>query len=314
MLNDILQEIDREVERCENLIDDTNETVWMARIQGMLWVRRIIEQQDARQYNNPLNADTDWVVPHRWGTKQFVDHILNFMRHKSVRVNFTLGRMSGSDRGRTRNRRAWRQTISSANLYDRRRGFAATVLRKSFSSKEKQIWVIRGKKIKAKGNNRKRPTLVQRKNENWKKKRRNNCPVLSGDPKSSTEDLCQLLEETIQTVVNGGLTNGWTRREETRAFIVKVNASLKGIGPAGYPSRYFYQTFGLCIVVPGIGSGNWDAPRTPFLIRFVKSAYLRSSLEGWVFPGVINPIFFLCCSLTKRRDSAKSLSFYMVYP
>ncbi len=65
MLNDILQEIDREVERCENLIDDTNETVWMARIQGMLWVRRIIEQQDARQYNNPLNADTDWVVPHR---------------------------------------------------------------------------------------------------------------------------------------------------------------------------------------------------------------------------------------------------------
>jgi len=56
--------------------------------------------------------------------------------------------------------------ISSVNLYDRRPAFAATVLRKSLSSKEKQIWVIRGKKIKARGNNRKRPTLVQRKNEN----------------------------------------------------------------------------------------------------------------------------------------------------
>ncbi len=36
---------------------------------------------------------------------------------------------------------------------------------KSFSSKEKQKWVIRGKKTKAKGNNRKRPSAVQRKNE-----------------------------------------------------------------------------------------------------------------------------------------------------
>ncbi len=50
-----------------------------------------------------------------------------------------------------------------------------------------QIWVIRGKKTKAKGNNRKRPSLVKRKNENWKKKRRNKCPVLFGDLKSSTE-------------------------------------------------------------------------------------------------------------------------------
>jgi len=30
---------------------------------------------------------------------------------------------------------------------------------------EKQIWAIRGKEIKAKENNRKRPSLVQRKNE-----------------------------------------------------------------------------------------------------------------------------------------------------
>jgi hypothetical protein len=37
---------------------------------------------------------------------------------------------------------------------------------KSFSSKEKQIWVIRGKKIKAKEKNRKGHSLLQRKNEN----------------------------------------------------------------------------------------------------------------------------------------------------
>jgi CspA family cold shock protein len=42
----------------------------------------------------------------------------------------------------------------------------------SFSITEKQIWVIREVKIKAKGNNRRRPSLAQRKNENWKKKRR----------------------------------------------------------------------------------------------------------------------------------------------
>jgi hypothetical protein len=48
----------------------------------------------------------------------------------------------------------------------RTRGFDATVLHNSLSNKEKQIWVIRGKKTKAKGNNRKRPSLIQRKNEN----------------------------------------------------------------------------------------------------------------------------------------------------
>ena len=46
------------------------------------------------------------------------------------------------------------------------RVFAATVRRHSFTRKEKQVWVIRGKKIKAKRNNRKRPSLTQRKNEN----------------------------------------------------------------------------------------------------------------------------------------------------
>jgi len=36
---------------------------------------------------------------------------------------------------------------------------------KLFSSKEKQIWAIREKEIKAKENNRKRPCLIRRKNE-----------------------------------------------------------------------------------------------------------------------------------------------------
>jgi Arc/MetJ family transcription regulator len=41
--------------------------------------------------------------------------------------------------------------------------------------------VIREKKTKAKGNNRKRPRLAQKKNENQKKKRRNKGPVQFGD-------------------------------------------------------------------------------------------------------------------------------------
>jgi hypothetical protein len=36
---------------------------------------------------------------------------------------------------------------------------------KSFSRKEKQIWAIREKKIKAKRSNGKKPSLIQRKNE-----------------------------------------------------------------------------------------------------------------------------------------------------
>ena len=49
---------------------------------------------------------------------------------------------------------------------------------KSFSRKEKQIWAIRAKEIKAKRNNRKRPSLVQKKNESRSKKRRiNKCPA-----------------------------------------------------------------------------------------------------------------------------------------
>ncbi len=46
-------------------------------------------------------------------------------------------------------------------------------------NKEKQIWVIREKKTKARGNNSKRPSLVQRKSENRKKKKekKNKCSV-----------------------------------------------------------------------------------------------------------------------------------------
>ncbi len=39
------------------------------------------------------------------------------------------------------------------------------------SNKEKQLWVTREKKTKARRNNKKRPCLIQRKNENRKKKR-----------------------------------------------------------------------------------------------------------------------------------------------
>ncbi len=48
--------------------------------------------------------------------------------------------------------------------------------------------MIREKEIKAKRNNRKRPSLIQRKNEKLKKKRRiTKCPALSGDFKSNKE-------------------------------------------------------------------------------------------------------------------------------
>ena len=45
------------------------------------------------------------------------------------------------------------------------------------SNKEKQIWVIREKRTKARGSNRKRLRLLQRKNENRKKKRKNKCSI-----------------------------------------------------------------------------------------------------------------------------------------
>ena len=47
-----------------------------------------------------------------------------------------------------------------------KKGLSNKVRRKSFSNKEKQIWLIREKRIKAKGNNRKKPSVIQRKNEN----------------------------------------------------------------------------------------------------------------------------------------------------
>ena len=45
---------------------------------------------------------------------------------------------------------------------------------KSFSSKENQIWLLKGKRTKAKGNNKKRQSLIQRKNEERKEKREMN--------------------------------------------------------------------------------------------------------------------------------------------
>jgi len=56
------------------------------------------------------------------------------------------------------------------------------------SSKEKRIWVIREKEIKARRNSRKGPSLVRRTNEKGKKKRRTNkWPVLSGEASSGNE-------------------------------------------------------------------------------------------------------------------------------
>ena len=51
----------------------------------------------------------------------------------------------------------------------------------SFLNKENQTWVTREVKTKAKGNNRKRRNVLPRKNEKTKKRRRTNeCRVLSG--------------------------------------------------------------------------------------------------------------------------------------
>ena len=47
----------------------------------------------------------------------------------------------------------------------------------SLSNKEIQIWVTRERKTKAKRNSRLRQSLIQRKNENRKRKRRNKFPV-----------------------------------------------------------------------------------------------------------------------------------------
>ncbi len=69
--------------------------------------------------------------------------------------------------------------------------------------------MIREKKIKAKGNNRKKPSLIQRKNENLKKKRGiNKFPVLSGNLKSSKGVVGRLLKKTIQTVARLGAAVG----------------------------------------------------------------------------------------------------------
>jgi hypothetical protein len=56
--------------------------------------------------------------------------------------------------------------VGQANTLHLSQKLVTTVRHNSLSNREKQIWVIRGKKTKAKGNNRKPLSLVQRKNEN----------------------------------------------------------------------------------------------------------------------------------------------------
>jgi hypothetical protein len=66
----------------------------------------------------------------------------------------------------------------------------------------------KGKKDKGKREQQKKAQLNQKEKRKLKRKRRiNKCPVLFGDLKSSTEVVCQLLEKTIQTVANNGLTS-----------------------------------------------------------------------------------------------------------
>lgn len=62
------------------------------------------------------------------------------------------------------------------------------------SSKEKRIWVIREKEIKAKRNSRKRENLVRRTNEKRSKTRRTEkCPVLAGEASSGDEPALSIL-------------------------------------------------------------------------------------------------------------------------
>jgi len=62
------------------------------------------------------------------------------------------------------------------------------------SSKEKRIWVIREKEIKARRNSRKRQSLVRRTNEKRRKTRRTEtCPVLPGEASSDNEPALSIL-------------------------------------------------------------------------------------------------------------------------
>ncbi len=72
-----------------------------------------------------------------------------------------------------------------------------------------------------------------------------------------------------------------------------------------------YQPFGFLISVPGMGLNNRFCSKAHGLMTLIKSAYLRSCHDVFRFgaPGVINPMTFLCCSLTICKEVAKSESF-----
>ena len=61
-----------------------------------------------------------------------------------------------------------------------KQGCAATVRHNSLSNEDEQLWLIREKKTKARGNNRKKLSSIQRKNEKRKGKRRNSRPLRGG--------------------------------------------------------------------------------------------------------------------------------------
>ena len=72
-----------------------------------------------------------------------------------------------------------------------------------------------------------------------------------------------------------------------------------------------YQLLGFLISVPGIGLVKRLFSSAHGLMTLIKSACLRSCPDVFRFgaPGVINPITFLCCSLTICKVLAKSESF-----
>jgi hypothetical protein len=69
-----------------------------------------------------------------------------------------------------------------------------------------------------------------------------------------------------------------------RATLQLCSFSCISTGSPGSPAAQgysgCYHVFGLWIEVPGMGSGNWELANAPLRMRFTKSGYLISSLEG----------------------------------
>jgi len=93
--------------------------------------------------------------------------------------------------------------------------------------------------------------------------------VLSGDLKSKTEVVCQLLEETIQAVVNGHLTSVavavGSRALRTSIAPIKV-FGYSGVVCVGPPTQLNLdvKSFQFCKLVPSDGKVNNSISITSF--------------------------------------------------